>query len=302
MAGAVRGCFPSKRPWQVGALAGALVALAVGAVLLSPWVSAPDFLLPGTRGPATALIRRDFPGARIRNEVGFDGQQYYALARFFPHLGWAAPYLDDPQIRAQRILQPAIASLGRRGAGIVVAFIVLGAAGIALAAGGPVSTPEALSYGLGLAGCATALGGRTLLGAALLTLGPLGRESALLIALATAIALVVEGRRRAALACTVIPLATFGAWSLLVRHLLGGAQRPYADQIRFLGVLSADPLNQGLALGLMLLFLVAAWRWRSVPAFSAMPACLRAPSWHSHPATWDLLRSSARWPRQRCSW
>lgn len=287
---------------RAGGLAALLVGLPVAALLAVGAVAPVDLLLPGRRGPSAALIRRDFPGARFRNEVGFDGQQYYALARFFPRLDRAAPYLDDPQVRAQRVLLPAIGRIGGRGDGIVYAFAAAGVLGVALAVGALadilaahghdprlgyaalppllvpllLSTPEPLGYGLALAGCAAALRGRALPAAGAFAAAALTRESAAIVAAATALELARRRRWRSALACALPPAAAFAAWQAAVRHLLGHLARPYAAQLRPLGLLAADPVNLTLALVAVAAFAVVAWRWRTVPVLAITTAAFGA--------------------------
>lgn len=290
------------RPWRVGIRAAALLGAALATALASGVVQPVDLLLPGREGPAAALIRRDFPGTAFRNEVGFDGQQYYALARFFPHLDRAAPWLDDPQIRSQRILQPALGRLGGRGAGVVYVFVALGVLGVGLAVGGlaalaaaagrspslgyaaavplvvPVllSTPEPLAYGCALAGCALAARGRVAPAAAMLGAGALARESAALVAVAATVGLWRRGHRCGALVCVAAPLALLATWQAVVRRALADVTRPYARQVQPLGLLHADPVNLALALGAITVFAWAAWRWRSAPPVAALAAVFAA--------------------------
>lgn len=289
---------PRFAPVCVGAAVALLVGLPLVLVLASGVVEPVDLLLPGQHGPSAALIRRDFPGATFRNDVGFDGQQYYAIARFFPHLDRAARYLDDPQIRSQRVLQPAIGSLGPQGNGIVYAFLASGLLGIALAAAAladilgrhgcptswawvagaalfvPVllSTPEPLAYGLGFAGCALASRQRPGAATTAFVAGALARESALLFAIPGAVELARGRRHLASALCVLFPAAAFATWQVTVRHALGELSRPYASQLQLLGFLRADPVNRSLAITTLVLGAWAAWRWRTVPVLSMVSA------------------------------
>jgi hypothetical protein len=64
---------------------------------------------PGARGPSAAAFRADFPGAALPDGGGHDGQQFYAIARDPLHLDKAAPLLDRPRYRLQRIAYPVLA-------------------------------------------------------------------------------------------------------------------------------------------------------------------------------------------------
>jgi hypothetical protein len=126
------------------AVMSALVALQVGASRTGLLT----LIEPGQSGPATHLLRSDFRSQHFEPGVGLDGQQYYAVARDFPHLRTIANSLERPRYRLQRILFPMLAwALHPYGGGIglILAFLAIGI--LALLLGG-VAT-GALSVTLG---------------------------------------------------------------------------------------------------------------------------------------------------------
>lgn len=94
----------------IAAFAGTAVAFAL--VMLDIAVTgqgATRLLRPGTTGPGSSLLMRDFPGAAHQTDDGLDGVWFYAIARQPMHLRAAARDLDRPRYRAQRILLPLLA-------------------------------------------------------------------------------------------------------------------------------------------------------------------------------------------------
>ena len=103
----VRRQFASTFAW---ALAG--TALAFFLLVLDIRASGDGILRPirpDTKGPAAALIARDFPGVAIPDEGGLDGQQFYAIARNPLDPDEAAKSLGHPRYRYQRVLYPVLA-------------------------------------------------------------------------------------------------------------------------------------------------------------------------------------------------
>ncbi len=115
-------------------MAGTVVAL--GFLLLDVRASGHGILRPiraGAKGPGAALIAHDFPNVTAPDEVGLDGQQFYAIARDPFHPKAVAPSLDRPQYRYQRPLYPLLAWLlhpSGGGPGLVYAFVAVSLAGI----------------------------------------------------------------------------------------------------------------------------------------------------------------------------
>lgn len=92
-----------------------------------------SLIQPGTQGPSTRAIERDFPSIEQPRGSGLDGQQYYAIARNPLHLDQAAKDLDNPRYRLQRPLLPwtawALHPTGG-GVGLVWALFLVGAVSI----------------------------------------------------------------------------------------------------------------------------------------------------------------------------
>lgn len=88
-----------------------------------------SLIQPGTKGPATAVIARDFPTLEQPGSPGLDGQMYYAIARDPLHLDQAAQSLDAPRYRLQRPLLPWLGWLLHPtggGTGLITALFVVG--------------------------------------------------------------------------------------------------------------------------------------------------------------------------------
>lgn len=227
------------------AAAGTLLAL--GLLLLDVRASGHGILRPiraGARGPSAAVIARDFPEATQPDEVGFDGQQFYAMARDPFHPETVAPSLDNARYRYQRPLYPALAWLLHPqggGPGLVVALVVVSLLGLflgALAMGaladylrGPPwlamlypllpgavwtvtsSVADGLAVSLCLVTIVAVLRGRAGLAILAATAAVLTRETTILVPLA----LVLAGRRRRDLPLLVVPGLVIAAWLLVVR-------------------------------------------------------------------------------------
>lgn len=118
------------------ALLGALVGAAV--VIGSAFISGeglPRLISASADGTASAVIKHDFPGARLDDTSGHDGQQMYAVARQPMHLKDTLPSLDRPRYRLQRILLPVLAWAlhpSGGGPGLAWALVVVGVASLIL--------------------------------------------------------------------------------------------------------------------------------------------------------------------------
>jgi hypothetical protein len=112
--------------------------LAVGFLLLDVYASGHGILRPiraGAKGPGAALIARDFPKLTAPDEVGLDGQQFYAIARDPFHPDAVAKNLDNPQYRYSRPLYPLLAWAlhpSGGGPGLVLALVAVSLLGIFL--------------------------------------------------------------------------------------------------------------------------------------------------------------------------
>ncbi|OWY62354.1 hypothetical protein B7486_58890, partial [cyanobacterium TDX16] len=75
-----------------------------------------QLLYPGERSAAAPLVEEEFGSEVLLDDAkGYDGVAFWAIARDFPALEDTAPYLTEPRYRFQRILTPAIASVGGDG-------------------------------------------------------------------------------------------------------------------------------------------------------------------------------------------
>ena len=109
----------------------------LGTMLVSIWVlldversgrNALNFIQPGERGPSAAVFHQDFPELQLGDNLGLDGQQFYAIARNPFHPTELAPVLDRPRYRLQRPLLSWLAWLVHPtggGLGLVWAFVAI---------------------------------------------------------------------------------------------------------------------------------------------------------------------------------
>jgi hypothetical protein len=234
-----------RRPYVGWAAAGTLIALAL--LLLDIRASGNGVLRPiraGSRGPGAALIARDFPTVQAPDEVGLDGQQFYAIARDPFHPTTVAPSLDRPQYRYLRPLYPVLAWMlhpSGGGPGLVWAFVVVSLlalflGGLALGALSDVlrgppwlallfpvlpgaiwaltsSVADGLAVALSLVTVVATLRGRSRLAVLAAVAAVLTRETTILVPLA----LVLAGRRRSDLPLLVAPALALAALMVAVR-------------------------------------------------------------------------------------
>jgi hypothetical protein len=279
-------------PVAMAVTSAAALGAACAALLATGTRSAAAFLDPGALGPSAAIIRRDFgPGAVPAGRTGYDGQQFYAIARFFPHLTRAARYLDAPRYRLLRIGAPALASVAGRGPALVVALVALNVVGVGLAVGAladiarrhgrpawigylavpalleglTVSTPEPLAAGLALTALCAADRGRHGRAVLLLVAAALVRESGAVVALAAAAGLILSRVRPrwTVLVGYLVPAAVLLAWSEVLGSIVGGSTL-VAQRFAPLGLLRASTPSIALGVGALLLAALGAWWWRDV--------------------------------------
>lgn len=265
-----------------------LLAAVLTIVLVSGAVEVADLVTPGGRGPSRAVIAEDFgPEAVPADQTGYDGQQFYAIARFFPDLDAAAPHLDAPRYRLLRIAVPAVASLGGEGTPVVLIILALNVAGTGLACGAlallcsdrgwspglgylatvPIvfgivgSTADPISLGLGLAGLALAGRSRHGLAIAVFVLAALTREQVAAMGLGAAAGLALSGVRRWVLVGYALPVLVVVAWYAALGEIVGGV---LPDRFDVLAMFSTGA--EGLIVGStgLALSLWGAWAWRSV--------------------------------------
>jgi hypothetical protein len=133
-----------------------------------------------------------------------------------------------------------------------------------------ISTPEALAYGLAFVAVVLASKQRVLASAALFVVASLTRETAGLVALASALGLLVSGRGwRAILGVALPPLVAVGGWYLALGRLVGGR---LPRELQVFGLLHAGAGAQAVASVILVVSLAGAWGWRRVPV--AWPICL----------------------------
>ncbi|MGN6693606.1 MAG: hypothetical protein ACTHN0_05465 [Aquihabitans sp.] len=202
---------------------------------------------PGQEGPSPELFARDFPDDELPNDVGLDGQQYYAIARNPLHLDETASNLDFPRYRYQRPLLPFTAWLLHPSGGgtpLVLALVAVSFAGIAilaLASGGlsmalrgppwvaglvpllpgaywslRVTVSDGLALGLALAAIVLSARDRRVWAVVVGCLAVLAKEPVILILLGWSIS---RRTRRDAL-LTAVPAAVIVAWMACLRLLL----------------------------------------------------------------------------------
>lgn len=241
-------------PYVAWACAGTVLAL--GLLLLDVRASGQGIIRPirpGTLGPSAVVVARDFPASVLPDEVGVDGQQFYAIARDPWHPNDVAPSLDRPRYRYQRPLLPVLAWAlhpSGGGPGLVVALVVVNLAGLlvgglALGALGrrlkgppwlallyPVlpgalwalfdSVADGLAVSLALLTIVAVLGGRNRLAWLAAVAAVLTKETTILVPLA----LVIARRRRSDLPVLLAPAVVLAAWTLAVHVLVpaGGVQ------------------------------------------------------------------------------
>lgn len=255
-------------PYVVWALVGTLLA---GLLLaLDVRASGHGILRPiraGSQGPTAAVIARDFPDAVAPDEIGLDGQQFYAIARDPFHPGAVAAGLDHPRYRYQRPLFPALAWAlhpSGGGPGLVWALVAVGLlglflGGVALGAlseslrGPPWSAllfpllpgsvwaltsgvADGLAVALSLVTIVATLRGRPGLAWCAAVAAVLTRETTILVPLA----LVLARRRRDDLPLLVLPGLALAAWLVVVRLVVpGGGLAPEQAVLPLTGLLDA---------------------------------------------------------------
>lgn len=274
---------------RIGLRTSALLATVLALLLGLGAIEPVELVTPGELGPSAAVIREDFgAGAVPAGETGYDGQQFYAAARFFPDLEAAAPHLDAPRYRLLRITVPAVASIGGEGTAVVLLLLALNVVGTGLAcwalatlcgdrgwspglgylAAVPVafgiigSTADPISLGLGLAGLVSASRGRHWPAIAWFVAAALTREQVAAMALGAAAGLFVAGQRRWVLMAYALPVAAVAGWYAALGEIVGGTLPDRFDVLAMF-----DTGLEGLLVGTggLALSLWGAWTWRQVP-------------------------------------
>jgi len=256
-------------------------------------------LSDGLHNPAHGLIVDEFDDPYEAPRAGFDGAQFYAIARSPLDVDKAAEHVDPPTYRLRRILYPAIAGLLAPGGGtmLIWALAFVSLAGVAIGAqaldrlpGAPpwlpltmvinpgviaglwLSLSDVLATGLVLAAFAALFSRhRRRVGAAvvLLALACLTREISVLAAFA--LALLPGLSRRDRLLVGVVPCLPVGLWSLYLARALDAPlfAQPYGGTFTapFLGWFHNDSTPEELLLAAAMGLVLAAslTKWRSTP-------------------------------------
>lgn len=280
---------------RVGLASTAVAALFVAAFLVAGWRPI-ELMLPGERASTADLVaERIGPEVLIADDAGYDGQLYWATATEFPALDDAAEHVQSPRYRFQRILTPALASVGGDGEGAAVALLVVGVLGAGLGAGaladlahrhgrpawvGALFLPalfvsvafglsEPAAYGLALLGVALADRGHLWWAAAALSAGCLARESVVLVVAGLGLGLLLARRHRLVeLVPLGLPVVVTAGWAAVLASWYPAV--PTEDRLDPFDAVNAGPTGLVLALSLVVCGLLAAWWWRDVAALWAI--------------------------------
>lgn len=297
---------PSKTPVNFmsrkrSMLAWVLVTVLIGTgwigVRLTRVDGGPTVLLSdGLQSPAHPLIVEEFDDPYYEENAGFDGAQFYAIARSPADVKTAAKYVDPPTYRLRRILYPAVAGLLAPSGGIplIWAMALVSLIGVAIGGwaltrlpGAPpwlavfmvlnpgviaglwVSLGDVLATGLVLAAFAAMFSRRVALAIVVLALACLTREISVLAAFAL---MATPGlSRRDRLLVGIVPCIPVGLWSLYVARTLGEPIFTQPDggtfTFPFAGWVDNGSTHEELALAaaLAVVLALALTRWRRTP-------------------------------------
>lgn len=232
---------------QLVLLAGIATLVAVGVALAD--LSRSRDTLGGLIGQAGSvrheiLSYEEIDSPPTANGGAHDGRYFYPLARAFPRISNAAPYLDRPAYRSQRIFFPALARILHPwgdGSGLIWTMFAIGALGVFLSGfatgaiswllGGKtwpaaliplsygswvslrITVPDPLAYGLAFSAIACSLSNRHRWAIAAGVCAVLTRESSWLLILGFAI----WRRDRRALTFAGLPALAVVLWAGAVR-------------------------------------------------------------------------------------
>jgi hypothetical protein len=269
-------------------------------MLLSGALRPVDLITAGSQGPSAAVVREDFGADALPDRTGYDGQQFYAIARDFPDLRAAAANLDAPRYRLLRIVAPALASIGGSGARVVLILTALNVLGTGLACAAlamlcvdrgwspslgyvaaiPVvfgvvgCTADPISLGLAFAGMVAAQRRRHAVAIAVLVIAALTREQVAAVSIGAAAGLWLAGDRSRWLPLYALPAVAVGAWYVALGGIVGGTM---PDRFDVLAMFSTGLDGFLVAAVSLAISLYGAWAWRSVPA--AWPVALGFGLW-----------------------
>lgn len=287
-----RGITPDMSAIKAGARVTAVLLIAIGFGLAIGAIKPAQLLVPGYHGSGKVLVRQDFGRAQVGETWPYDGQQVYLAARELPDLKAAGRYVDSPRYRLLRVLLPALASVGGRGAPVVLLLFFWNAVGLGIGVAGLtdlatrhgrppaagiavavalafplfISTTEGLAFGLGFAGLALVDRRRWWPAIACLALAALSRETALTFAVAAGGAAWLAGHRRQAMLVALVPCLPLFGWWLVVR---ANVQRGPSTPVSVLGFFHGRPPLSSTDLVITAVFVAAGVlalvTWRDVP-------------------------------------
>jgi hypothetical protein len=276
----------------------ALLGFVLAVVLFATGVLEPSRLLAaGETGPSRAIVVDHFPDVELVDGVGYDGQQFYAIAAELPDLRAAEEHLDDPRYRLLRILAPLLASPAPDGDATVLALLALNIVGLALGVWGlaalcestgrrpslgwlalvPTFLPtfltvvDPLATGLALAGLALLVREHLWAAAAVFAAGCLTREGTAALVVGAGAGLLLARRRfgpPAALALSLVPLA---GWYLYLDRTVGGE---IPRRWELFGFLDTAPGYIALGAVCFLIGVAASWGWRDEPPVALAAAAV----------------------------
>lgn len=291
--------LPSSRPglrreaFEVALVTTLGLALAMALAIGFGVVSLPSLITPGGLGPAADLIAKDFGADAVEPELtGYDGQQVYAIARYFPDLDAAAEHLDRPAYRMLRILTPALASVAPPGGPTVVALLAANIMGVGVAiyagariigarGGRPVfaapaaavlllgvatTTVGPVAWGLCVVGLHLALEQRHRAAIAVLVLAALTRETAAVAAACFGAGLWLDGLRLRSAVLYLAPGAAVVAWYGVLTQLVDNAEIP--NRTEPLDFLSLDGSAAAVAAAVAGIGLLGTYAWRDTKPIS----------------------------------
>ena len=278
--------------------------------------------------PTAPLLQREIGDSATRDGGGHDGAFFYALAESPFRVDQAAPFLDRPRYRAQRILFPAVVWVAHPtggGPGLVFTMFVIGALGIlaggiamgALSAqlGGSarwgvafgllpgawislrISTPDPLALALALGAVLLLIRGRLAWAVVLGVLAVLTKEPVWLVLAGTAL---YQRDRRAAVFAGVPALVAAGWWLYLEDRCSRPAPETWSSSAcrSRVGRQHAVLVDGNEPLGMVSFVWPSSWPWSRWSAAGDTPSGGR---WCSTPA-WPSCSPPACWPRSatRC--
>lgn len=290
MGGTRSGLGPVSDPARLTTVAVLALTLALAFAVVSGVVPLATLITPGGGGPSAAVVAEDLGSQWVANDLtGYDGQQVYAIARYFPDLTAASEHLDAPKYRLLRILSPSIASIAPNGEPTIIALLALNIAGFGLAVWGgarlldrqgnrawlalpaagvlllgvATTTDGPVSWGLTTVALGSAIGGRHRWAVSLLVLAALARETTVVAALCIGAGCALQGLPLRRAAWYAAPALVVGVWYVA---LSGMVESRIPTRVEPLGFMSLDAGAAVVAFATAMIGMYGAWRWRDQPA------------------------------------